>query len=122
MGEVRGLGLMAAVELVADKATRAEFPADDKIGAKVHAATQQGAELLHLVIRGDIYNFAPCYATREDQIDRMADILGDLRSKLSWGRTRPGETRPFLRQMNNLAPRTALNSWEVSLPAALPMW
>lgn len=75
VGEVRGLGLMAAVELVADKTTRAEFPADDKIGAKVHAATQQHGMFTRM--RGDVYNFAPCYVTRDDQIDRMVDILGD---------------------------------------------
>ena len=75
VGEVRGLGLMAAIELVADKATRAEFPADDKIGAKVHAATQQRGVFTRM--RGDVYNFAPCYVAREDQIDRMVEILGE---------------------------------------------
>ena len=75
VGEVRGLGLMAAVELVADKSSRAEFPAADQVGGKVHADTQQRGMFTRM--RGDIYNFAPCYVTRDDQIDRMVEILGD---------------------------------------------
>ncbi|MCL6503543.1 MAG: aspartate aminotransferase family protein [Pirellulales bacterium] len=75
VGEVRGLGLMAAVELVADKQTRAEFPPQEQVGARVHAATQQLGMFTRL--RQDVYNFAPCYVAREDQIDRMVRILGD---------------------------------------------
>jgi adenosylmethionine-8-amino-7-oxononanoate aminotransferase len=75
VGEVRGLGLMAAVELVADKATRAEFRPTEQIGQKVHAATQQRGMFTR--IRGDVYNFAPCYVTEEAQLDRMVAILGD---------------------------------------------
>jgi putrescine---pyruvate transaminase len=75
VGEVRGLGLMAAVELVADKTSRAEFPAAEQTGGKVHAATQQRGMFTRM--RGDVYNFAPCYVTREDQIDQMVEILGE---------------------------------------------
>jgi adenosylmethionine-8-amino-7-oxononanoate aminotransferase len=75
VGDVRGQGSMAAVELVADKATKAEFPASEKIGPRVHQATQQRGMVTRL--RGDIYNFAPCYITSESQIDRMTSILGD---------------------------------------------
>ena len=28
-------------------------------------------------LRGDIYNFAPCYVASEAQIDRMVNILGE---------------------------------------------
>jgi putrescine aminotransferase len=75
VGDVRGLGLMAAVELVADKGTKAEFPAAEKVGARVHAATQRLGMFTRL--RGDVYNFAPCYVAEEGQIDRMASILGE---------------------------------------------
>lgn len=75
VGEVRGQGLMAAVELVADKTTKAEFPAADQVGARVHAETQQRGMFTRL--RGDIYNLAPPFVTREDQLDRMVSILGD---------------------------------------------
>jgi len=75
VGDVRGQGLMCAVELVADKATKAEFPPEQKVGPRVHEATQRRG--LFTRLRGDVYNLAPCYVTEEAQIDRMVQILGD---------------------------------------------
>jgi adenosylmethionine-8-amino-7-oxononanoate aminotransferase len=75
VGDVRGQGLMAAVELVADKATKAEFPPETKAGPRVHAATQQRGMFTRL--RGDVYNFAPCYVAEPTHIDRMVNILGE---------------------------------------------
>ena len=75
VGDVRGLGLMAAVELVADQRTKAEFPAEAKAGPRVHAATQERGMFTRL--RGDVYNFAPCFVTTPAQIDRMVEILGE---------------------------------------------
>jgi len=75
VGDVRGQGLMTAVELVADKGTKAEFPASENIGNRVHEATQRRG--LFTRLRGDIYNLAPCYVTTEAQLNRMVDILGE---------------------------------------------
>ena len=75
VGEVRGLGLMAAVELVANKETREEFPATEKIGPRVHAATQ--ARGMFSRLRGDVYNLAPCYPVETPQLERMVEILGE---------------------------------------------
>jgi len=75
VGDVRGLGLMCGVELVADKATKAEFPPAEKVGPRVHSATQERG--LFTRLRGDVYNLAPCFVTTESQIDRMVEILGD---------------------------------------------
>jgi adenosylmethionine-8-amino-7-oxononanoate aminotransferase len=75
VGDVRGLGLMAAVELVQDKTTKAEFPPAEKVGARVYAATQ--ARGMFTRLRGDVYNLAPCYVTTEAQIDRMVQVLGE---------------------------------------------
>ncbi len=75
VGQVRGLGLMAAVELVADKATKAEFPPEEAIGERVHQATQRRGMFTRL--RGDVYNIAPCYVTEWEQADRMVEILGE---------------------------------------------
>jgi adenosylmethionine-8-amino-7-oxononanoate aminotransferase len=66
---------MCAVELVADKATKAEFSADERVGPRVHAATQQRGMFTRL--RGDVYNFAPAFIAEEAQIDRMVSILGE---------------------------------------------
>ncbi len=75
VGEVRGQGLLAAVEFVADKESKAEFLPDEKVGPRVHAATQDRGMFTRM--RGDIYNLAPCYVAHQAEIDRMVDILGD---------------------------------------------
>ncbi len=75
VGDVRGLGLMAAVELVEDKATKAPYPASFTAGPKVHAATQDRGVVTRL--RGDVYNVAPCYAIEERQIERIVQVLAD---------------------------------------------
>jgi adenosylmethionine-8-amino-7-oxononanoate aminotransferase len=75
VGDVRGQGLMAAVELVADKRTKAEFPPEEKVGPRVHQATQDRGMFSRL--RGDVYNFGPCFVTTEAQINRMVEILGE---------------------------------------------
>ena len=73
VGEVRGKGLMCAVEMVQDKATKAEFPATDNIGVKVHAATQRRG--LFSRLRGDVFCLAPPVVTTTAQLDRMVGIL-----------------------------------------------
>ncbi len=73
VGEVRGKGLMCAVELVKDRLTKEEFPVTDKIGARVHAETQNRGVFSRL--RGDVYCLAPPIVTTRDQLDRIADVL-----------------------------------------------
>ncbi|MGH7200061.1 MAG: aminotransferase class III-fold pyridoxal phosphate-dependent enzyme, partial [Planctomycetaceae bacterium] len=73
VGEVRGIGLMVAVELVADKATRAEFPPEQQIGHRVHVETQKRGMFTRL--RGDVYCLAPPIITERDVLDRMVEIL-----------------------------------------------
>jgi adenosylmethionine-8-amino-7-oxononanoate aminotransferase len=75
VGEVRGLGLMAAVELVADRATRAEFPPGEQVGVRVHRAAQERGMFSRL--RGDVFLLAPCFVTSEGQLEQMVQILGD---------------------------------------------
>lgn len=85
VGNVRGLGLMAAVELVADRATKAEFPQTERIGPRVHEATQSRG--LFTRLRGDVYNLAPCFVTTEAQVDRMVQILGESIDQVLGGRS-----------------------------------
>jgi adenosylmethionine-8-amino-7-oxononanoate aminotransferase len=73
VGEVRGLGLMCAVEIVRDKATREEFPADEKIGIRVNEETQKRG--LFSRLRGDVFCLAPPIITSEVQLDRIVEIL-----------------------------------------------
>lgn len=73
VGEVRGKGLMCALEFVQDRATKAEFPADAGIGIKVHGEAQKRG--LFSRVRGDVYCLAPPVVTTGDQLDRIVDIL-----------------------------------------------
>lgn len=75
VGDIRGQGLMMAVEFVADKASKAEFPAAEQVGPRIHAATQKRGMFTRL--RGDVYNIAPAFVVSEAQLDRMVSILGE---------------------------------------------
>ncbi|MEX2287402.1 MAG: aspartate aminotransferase family protein [Planctomycetaceae bacterium] len=75
VGEVRGLGMMMAVEYVADKTTKAEFPPEEKVGARIHLATQERGMFSRL--RGDVYCIAPPIITPEATLDQIVTILRD---------------------------------------------
>lgn len=69
VGEVRGVGLIGAIELAADPATRTPFDPAHKAGARVaELALQQG-----LIVRamGDAVAFCPPLITTAAQIDEM---------------------------------------------------
>lgn len=73
VGDVRGLGLMAAVELVADRDTRASYPASAQVGVKVLAEGRERGVLYRN--RGDVMMMAPPLVVSEAQIDRIVDVL-----------------------------------------------
>jgi adenosylmethionine-8-amino-7-oxononanoate aminotransferase len=75
VGDVRGLGMMCAVEIVKDKATKEEFPAGDKVGFRVHEETQKRG--LYSRHRGDVFLLAPPLVTSDADIDRCVQILGE---------------------------------------------
>jgi adenosylmethionine-8-amino-7-oxononanoate aminotransferase len=73
VGDVRGLGMMCAVEIVRDKQTKEEFAASKKIGIKVHDACAERG--LFSRTRGDVFCLAPPLITSHDQLDRIVEIL-----------------------------------------------
>ncbi len=73
VGETRGLGLMAAVELVADKESRRAFEPSRAVGGRVlHEARERG---LIARVKGDSYLVAPPLVITADQVDRIVDIV-----------------------------------------------
>ncbi|MCH8842000.1 MAG: aspartate aminotransferase family protein [SAR324 cluster bacterium] len=75
VGEVRGLGMMAAVELVEDKATRKNFDRSRKIGETVSAvAIEKG---LFSRAREDVYCLAPPLTTSRSELERIVDCTGE---------------------------------------------
>ena len=74
VGEVRGVGLIAGVELVADKTTKAAFPPAQAMGARVAALAQQHGLITRAM--GDTLAFSPPPIITETEIDEMAARLG----------------------------------------------
>ena len=73
VGEVRGKGLMAAVEIVRDRATRELFPKSDKVGPRVLAAVD--ARGVFSRVRDDVFVCAPPVVSTEADLAQIADAL-----------------------------------------------
>ena len=69
VGEVRGVGLVAGIELVRDKATKAPFPAEAGLGALVQAKCQEHGVILRSM--GDTIAFCPPLVIERDEIEEM---------------------------------------------------
>lgn len=75
VGDIRGLGLMTAIELVRDKATKEEFPAEETMGARLHIETQKRG--LFSRLRGDVFCIAPPVITDRATLDRIVEIMAE---------------------------------------------
>jgi 4-aminobutyrate---pyruvate transaminase len=80
VGEARGVGLIGALELVADKPTKAGFAQAGSVGARL-------AELCHeegLIIRaiGEMIAFCPPLVITDAEIDEMFDRFGRALKRL----------------------------------------
>jgi 4-aminobutyrate--pyruvate transaminase len=82
VGEVRGLGLIAAMELVADKATHANFPPAAKIGARLVALMQENG-VIGRVCPGDSLVFSPPLIITKAEIDEMLDRVSRALDELT---------------------------------------
>ena len=71
VGEVRGKGLIGAVELVANKKTGQSFK-DGSVGAYAKQASQEHGLLIRAVA-GNSLAFCPPLIVKEDQVDEMVD-------------------------------------------------
>ncbi len=83
VGEVRGSGLIGAVELVADKATRSPFPAEKGVGAYCMGRCEAHGLLLRAL--GDSIALCPPLIISDAQVDEMMSKLElALNETLSW--------------------------------------
>jgi len=90
VGEVRGLGLMACIECVADKSSKNPIRLDTEVGNRIDAHCQELGLLLRPLVNMCVMS-PPLVITR-DQITTMADILhegilrtqNDLRAEGIW--------------------------------------
>lgn len=85
VGQVRGRGLMIAVELVCDPATRTLFPAEARVGARFDERAMGNGLIIRAM--GDIIGFCPPLIVDESHVDEMAErfeqVLVDLERDLA---------------------------------------
>jgi len=74
VGDLRGLGMMAAIELVADKATKQPCAPAANVGPRAAAEMLQRGLFTRVV--GDTICLAPPLVASEDQVDRIIEIVG----------------------------------------------
>ncbi|MBK1668456.1 aspartate aminotransferase family protein [Rhodovibrio sodomensis] len=74
VGEVRGIGLIAGVELLADKATRTPFDPVGKVGGYIDARCRAHGVILRNL--GDTLAFCPPLVIEPAQIDQIVAAFG----------------------------------------------
>jgi adenosylmethionine-8-amino-7-oxononanoate aminotransferase len=75
VAEVRQTGMIAAVELVADKASRQAYPWQQRRGVRVYQHALQNQTLLRPL--GNVVYFMPPYVITPDQLERVAQVAWD---------------------------------------------
>ena len=74
VGDIRGEGMLAAVELVEDKADRRFFDAARKVAPQVAAAMLEKGVIARAMPQGDIIGFAPPLCLSRAEADIVVDV------------------------------------------------
>ncbi|QDV37199.1 adenosylmethionine--8-amino-7-oxononanoate transaminase [Tautonia plasticadhaerens] len=73
VGEVRQRGLMAGIELVLDRGSKAEFPSHQQVGNRVCRMARELGVLIRPL--GDVLVVMPPLSLTGSQLDRMMDVM-----------------------------------------------
>jgi L-2,4-diaminobutyrate transaminase len=90
VAEVRGKGLLAAVEFAADPSARRQFDPGLKVGPRIAAACLERGMIARAMPGGDILGFAPPLVVDAADCDRIVGITGDAVSAVADSLTREG--------------------------------
>jgi L-2,4-diaminobutyrate transaminase len=71
VGEVRGEGMLCAVEFVKDRDSRTFFDAADKVGPQISAALAATGVIARAMPQGDILGFAPPFCLTKSEADEV---------------------------------------------------
>ena len=74
VGEVRGVGMLAAIEFVADRERKTRFDPALKVGARISKAARDRGLIARAMPHGDILGFAPPLVTTPSEVDEIVDI------------------------------------------------
>lgn len=77
VGEVRGEGMLCAVEFVKDKDDRVYFDANDKVGPRIAAALLERGVIGRAMPQGDILGFAPPFCLTREEADEIVTKTAD---------------------------------------------
>jgi len=94
VGDIRGMGLFAGIELVADRATKRPFPAGDTVARRMTAAALRCGLLVYPSTGcagqdgGDALLLGPPFIVSESQLDEIAGILAAVAGEVLAGPAR----------------------------------
>jgi L-2,4-diaminobutyrate transaminase len=74
VGEVRGVGLLGAVEFVADRKTKRRFESDVRVGIRISKAARDRGLIARAMPHGEFLGFAPPLVVSESEIDEIVDL------------------------------------------------
>nr|WP_145994371.1 aminotransferase class III-fold pyridoxal phosphate-dependent enzyme [Mesorhizobium loti] len=77
VGDVRSAGFMMGVELVADRATKAAFPAALKVAGRVALSARRRGVLVRALPNSDVIALSPPFVVTEAELSRLAETLRD---------------------------------------------
>lgn len=76
VGEVRGAGMLAAIEFVADRKTKTRFEPSERIGARISAACADQGLIARGMPGGDTLGFAPPLVLTRDDVHVIVERVG----------------------------------------------
>jgi L-2,4-diaminobutyrate transaminase len=93
VGDVRGVGLIAGVELVADQATRQLFAPALKVGVRVAQRCMEGGLIVRALPGGHVIALSPPLCVNRAQVDQIVEGLARALDRVSDELTREGAWR-----------------------------
>jgi L-2,4-diaminobutyrate transaminase len=83
VAEVRGVGLLAAVEFAQDPAKKQRFDADKRVGMQLAAACIEEGVIVRALPHGDILGFAPPLVIARDEVDDIVQRVARAVERVS---------------------------------------
>ncbi|KEO51696.1 aspartate aminotransferase family protein [Thioclava pacifica] len=77
VGDIRGEGMLCAVEFVSDRDNRTFFDASEKVGAKIAGAMVERGVIGRAMPQGDILGLAPPLCLTQAEADKIVEVTAD---------------------------------------------
>lgn len=77
VGDIRGVGMLCAVELASDRATRGSFSPMGSVGPKIVAAMLKRGVIARAMPQADMLGFAPPLCLTTEEADRIVKVTAE---------------------------------------------